>query len=248
MGTRQWTAAMGVCCAVAFGAVRLTAGEVRSPVMDQGPVIDGKIEADEWALSTGFDGFGGNDGELVQARVSGYVGRTLTHIYVAIKSRLPDEGTLLAAVQRDSAKTVYDDAVEVFVNPSPDSPRRWNTNYWPTPWANAATMHARGGAAENPAWRGNWKQSHGFHDGWWHFECEIPITSMGQVAEKRRTTDGAWRINLTRDWKHPWQWSSLSATEGATRLVECESSLTAKHRRCSTGSNQIHSWQISAAY
>ena len=145
----------------------------------------------------------------------GYVGATLTHIYVAIKSRLPDEGMLLAAVERDSAKTVYDDAVEVFINPSPDSPAQVEYQLLTNSLGKCSYhVHTRGGATENAAWRGNWKQSHGFHDGWWHFECEIPIASMGHVGERRRTTDGAWQINLTRDWKHPWQWSSLSATRG----------------------------------
>ncbi len=69
--------------------MRLAAGDVRAPLMDQGPVIDGRIEADEWAVSIGFDGFGGNDGELVQRRVRGYVGATLTHISISVTACLP---------------------------------------------------------------------------------------------------------------------------------------------------------------
>jgi hypothetical protein len=33
---------------------------------------------------------------------------------------------------------------------------------------------------------------------------------MKTVAGGRRTTDGVWLINLCRDWKNPWQWSSLT--------------------------------------
>lgn len=211
----RWAVAVGIASAVAISGVGLAIAEVRAPLMKQGPTIDGAIGADEWAFCAGFDGFGSNDGELVQRRVRAYVGATLTHIYVAIKSRLPDDGELLAAVTRNSAKAVYDDAVEVFVNPCPHKPGQVEYQLLTNSLGKSSyQVHTRGGATENAAWRGNWTQKHGFHDGWWHFECAIPIASMGQVADGRKTTDGAWKINLARDWKYPWQWSSLSAAPG----------------------------------
>ena len=37
----------------------------------------------------------------------------------------------------------------------------------------------------------------------------MPAAGKGRVA-----ADGAWKINLCRDWKSPWQWSSLAAAKG----------------------------------
>ena len=30
------------------------------------------------------------------------------------------------------------------------------------------------------------------------------------MVKDRQTSDGEWRINLTRNWKNPWEWSSLA--------------------------------------
>ena len=184
------------------------------PVMKAAPKIDGRIEAGEWAVSAGFEGFGGA-GTLAQRRVAAYVGATETHLFVAIRSQLPDKGALAAAIARDSLKAVFDDAVEVFVNPTPDQRGQVDYQFLVNSLGKGGyNIHTLGGAKESAAWRGQWQQAHGFHDGTWHFECGVPIASMPMVAKGRRTTDGAWKINLTRDWKSPWEWSSLSAAPG----------------------------------
>lgn len=33
---------------------------------------------------------------------------------------------------------------------------------------------------------------------------------MNMVENGRKTTDGVWSINLCRDWKNGWEWSSLT--------------------------------------
>jgi hypothetical protein len=206
-----------VCCLACLAGARAQGAEATFvvPVMKAPPKIDGRIEAAEWAVSAGFDGFGRDGGKLARRRVQAFVGATRTHLFVAIRSWLPDEGKLLAKVERDSAKAVYDDAVEVFVNPTPDDAKQVDYQVLRNSLGRGSDhVHTLGGAKESPAWRGGWRQAHGFHDGWWHFECGIPVESMGRAARGRKTTDGAWKINLTRDWKFPWEWSSLSAAAG----------------------------------
>jgi hypothetical protein len=51
------------------------------------------------------------------------------------------------------------------------------------------------------------------HDGAWHFECRVPVASMKSGAG-RRTTEGVWGLNLTRNWKSPWEWSSIAGPYG----------------------------------
>ena len=206
---------IGHLAALAGGLAAAGAEEFRVGLMKAAPKIDGRIEAKEWALSAGFEGFGRDGGKLTQRRVQAFVGATRTHIFVAVRSQLPDKGDLAVAVKRDSLKAVFDDAVEVFVNPTPDDGAQVEYQYLVNSLGSGGyQVHTRAGATENAAWRGGWQQAHGKHDGWWHFECGIPVASMGMVAKGRKTTDGAWKINLTRDWKSPWEWSSLSAAAG----------------------------------
>ena len=197
------------CCAAA------AAQTYRVPLMKGPPKIDGRIDPTEWALAAGFEGFGRDEGKLAQRRVRAFVGATASHLYVAVLSQTPDKGALAASVKRDSLKAVFDDALEVFVNPTPDDTKQVEYQFLTNSLGRGGyQVHTLGGATENAAWRGDWQQAHGFGGGFWHFECGIPVASMSRVAKGRKTTDGAWKINLTRDWKSPWEWSSLSAAAG----------------------------------
>ena len=134
-------------------------------------------------VGQGIDGFvQQTDLKLEPRRVKCFVGATETTIYVAIQSQLPDEGDLLTISNADSLKVVYDDSLEVYVCPTPDSSDKVDYQFI----ANSAdrcgyNIHISGNAQEEPSWKGNWKHASGLHDGWWHFECAIPIESMSTV-------------------------------------------------------------------
>jgi hypothetical protein len=193
------------------------------PLAKQAPKIDGRIEPAEWAAGAGFEGFG-YDGKLQQRRAWAYVAATADTLFVAVRSQLPSEGSLAAEVAADSLKAVYDDAIEVFVNPTPDAPRQVDYQMLANSLGKGGYgVHTKGGAEENAAWQGGWRQASSLHDGWWDFECAIPIASMpaAGAGSPRRPTDGTWKINLTRDWKNPWEWSSLSVEGGAFAFSGC---------------------------
>jgi hypothetical protein len=203
------------CLLAALAATAARAQVFVVPTMKQAPRIDGKIERDEWRLGTFIDGFG-HDGTLVRRRATGWVAATQDTLYVAIRSELPYEGTLTAQVDRDGPKVVYDDAVEVFIDPTPEGPGHVSYRMLANSIGKVGYgVQTKGGAEEDAAWQGGWTHAGGFHDGKWHFECAIPLASMPCVKPGRRTTDGQWRINLTRDWKSPWEWSSMSGEGGA---------------------------------
>ncbi|MBM4047975.1 MAG: hypothetical protein FJ279_22975, partial [Planctomycetes bacterium] len=200
-----------------LGGVTAMANDYRVPLMPQPPKVDGKIEAAEWAAAGGFDGFAMN-GQLERRRIRAWVGATPTHLYFAFKSQLPDEGGILAQVNQDTLKLVYDDSIEVWIDPTPGS-EHGNTYQM---LANALGRqaykhHGRGNVREQQDWHGNsmrvsassrfdWQVANGFHDGYWHCEVAVPIEN---VAPGRKATDGAWGINLCRNWKQEWAFSSL---------------------------------------
>jgi hypothetical protein len=206
---------------VALAAAGASAQTFIVPLAKQAPKIDGRIEPAEWAASAGFEGFG-YDGKLQQRRAWAYVAATADTLFMAVRSQLPSEGSLAAEVAADSLKAVYDDAIEVFVNPTPDAPRQVDYQMLANSLGKGGYgVHTKGGAEENAAWQGGWKQASSLHDGWWDFECAIPLASMPAAGASRKATDGTWKINLTRDWKNPWEWSSLSAEGGAFAFSGC---------------------------
>ena len=197
----------------ALGALVISAAEdFRVPLMKQAPKLDGQIEPREWAASAGFDGFITlNDGKLQRRRARGFVGATPTHLYVAIQSQLPDEGALLAEVKTDSLKAAYDDSVEVYVCPTPEAVDKVDYQFLTNSLGKGGyNIHLLGAAKEDVAWRGDFEQAHGQHEGWWLAEVAIPLGRLGAGAQGRKSTDGVWAVNLTRNWKPDWAWSSLS--------------------------------------
>lgn len=202
----HFVVAVAVCHA---GAALGAADAFTVPLMRSAPRIDGRVDEREWALAAGFDGFQ-FEGMLVQRRIRAYVGATEDALHVAILSQLPDEGELAARVDNDSLKAVFDDSLELYIDPSPDAQQhvvyRLLVN---SRGKGGYKVHIFGGAEEDASWNGNWKQAHAVSDGWWRFECSIPVSSMN-MARGRTATEGRWGVNLTRNWKSPWEWSSLS--------------------------------------
>jgi len=199
--------ALELCGPTARGA-----GDFCVPLMKEALKLDGRIEPREWAASAGFDGFLTlNEGKLQRRRARGFVGATATHLYVAIQTQLPDEGALLAGVTTDSLKAVYDDAVEVYVCPTPDAANRVDYQFLCNSLGKGGyNIHLLGAGREEPSWRGDYQQAHAQQDGWWTTEMAIPLASLGLAAQGRTTTNGLWAVNLCRDWKPDWAWSSLS--------------------------------------
>ena len=196
-----------VCVAWLLTAVVPAVGaEFMAAVTGKAPVVDGRIDAAEWADAMGIDGLAW-EGRLDRRRARVMVMATPTHIYAAIQSQLPAEGALLAAVDRDTEKLVFDDSVELWIDPTPGSERgaayqlianTLDRRYF--------AKHARGGEPAEMGWNGQWQVKSGQHEGWWHCEMAVLVES---VAKGRKVTDGTWGINLCRNWKNPWSFSSL---------------------------------------
>jgi hypothetical protein len=188
------------------------ADEFRVPLMTQAPKLDGRIDPKEWAASAGFDGFlTMSEGKLQRRRARGFVGATATHLDIAIQTQLPDEGALAAEVKRDSLKVVYDDAAEVYVCPTPDAVNRVDYQFLCNLLGKSGyDIHLLGASREEPSWQGGYEQAHTQQDGWWNTEIAIPLARLGACAQGRKATDGHWAVNICRDWKPDWSWSTRS--------------------------------------
>ena len=187
--------------------LRAAAGdEYRAPLIAQPPTLDGKVEPVEWQRAVGFDGLSFN-GQLEERRARAYIGATDTHIYVAVVSELPGEGGILARVDKDTPKLVYDDSIEVWVDAAPGEEDAGIFQALANPLGRITYIaHKRGDVPEKPNWRANYEIANGFHDGMWHCEVAVPLE---QLTPGRTASEGRWGINVCRNWKQPWQFSSL---------------------------------------
>ncbi|MDB5327678.1 MAG: hypothetical protein JWM57_3247, partial [Phycisphaerales bacterium] len=181
------------------------------PLMSGAPTVDGKIDPAEWAGAARLDGFTTGERKLEWRSIHTYIGATADTLYVAIQSKLPDDGPLLNVVDHDGLKVVYDDSVEVWIDPQPEVTARVEYQMIANPGGHAGfATQIRGKATEDINWNGAWPRASSQAGGYWNFECAIPIASMSHAGPGRKTTDGTWLLNLCRNWRRPWADSSFA--------------------------------------
>ena len=186
---------------------RAFADRYRVPLMKNPPKIDGFVHPGEWKDAVAFDGFSLN-GNLEERKVRAYIGATEKDFYIAIVSELPPVGKILAQVKRNSSQITYDDAVEIWIDPTPGAATGRTYQMLANSRGQVVYLtHFRGAVKGNPyGWKGNYKMANGFHRGFWDFEAKIPLNNL---VRGRGASVGKWGINLARDFKRPWDFTSL---------------------------------------
>ena len=140
--------------------------------------VDGRIEADEWRSAAEYYGVVTPDGETFPSEVHVYARKDKANAYVAVRSAVPPRGLLsrvmkgapgrLAAID-DAVLLKLDDGRVVCVNAN---------------GAVAAVKEKGKGKSEKVWW-----ESPGFScgstvtNGWWDFECAIPLKEIGDEAK-----------------------------------------------------------------
>jgi hypothetical protein len=120
MIVRPWLFVFFLVIFIPLGTAAVAA-EYRVPLMDKAPKIDGVIDESAWANALQLDGFteAGSKKVLERRRASAYIGATESHIYVAVKTQLPEEGALIAATTpgKPPVGVIHDDSLEIWVDP-----------------------------------------------------------------------------------------------------------------------------------
>ena len=178
-----------------------------APLFENPPRIDGRFSSSEWVRAVGFDGMK-SDEVLEERAVRAFVGATETDIYVAVVSELPQDGALLGKISSDTPKIMYDDTVEVFLNPAPSAGDNQRFRLIASvSGASCCLARSEAGPAERPDLRARCMIEHGFSRDHWIAEFRIPI---GSIAPGRGATEGQWGIDVCRNWKNPWKSSSIA--------------------------------------
>ncbi len=180
----------------------------RAPLTRTPPAIDGTVDPEEWKDAVGFEGLA-YIANLEERTARAYVTADETHLYFALVTEAPPIGGLVAEAKVNSDRIVFDDAIEIWIDPTPGS----DSGVAFQMLANSAgkvayQVETRGAVRPEDyyGWKGGYQVAHGIHGGFWHCEIAVPIAS---VAPGRTATQGRWGLNLCRDWKKPWGFSSL---------------------------------------
>ncbi len=208
-------AAVGGCFVLALGAASVispsawavTTSRYSVPILClpfmKAPPITGPMRPEQWAGADAMVGFCANNPgpNLMPQPARFWVGGDTRHLFVAVVSDTPPGDKVIARavpVAGGNARGVYkDDAVEIWVDPSPDNAR--GLIYQTLINAKAATeqyTYGKGGA--NPgAWRGRWRVSSKIADNRWLLEAAIPWSDFGLKNVEGKQIG----VRICRDWQ-----------------------------------------------
>jgi len=180
------------------------------PPMERPPVMDGKIDMEEWKGSTSFYGLG----EPLDAR-EGYAwfGYDRENLYFAFKTEMPPEGRLVTNVKRMGGEVVGDDSIEIWIVPPGegrdiDGPR--SKGYFQLIINSAGTVfsmhHEPGYGLSAATWGPNISWGSKTDKDFWYMELSIPLKDLGM---KNLIFPSEWRMRLVRNWKNPWRQAAI---------------------------------------
>lgn len=177
------------------------------PLFETVPTIDGEFSEKEWSHAAGFEGLttvtGNSTGKLEERKGKTYLGASLTHFYIAMRTEMPDGGApLYAKIKDDIFKVVFDDSFEIWIDTDPAGV---NVTQFQAMFNSLGkgiyTTHGRKGGKEIKDWNGNYNIKNKVDKDIWTVEVAIPIES---ISAGRKSTEGTWGFGICRNWKQPW--------------------------------------------
>ncbi len=177
---------------------------LRLPFMKTAPCIDGEIKESEWGGAARMEGLClHGSGTLTGGKTSFWVGCDNRKLYIAMISETAPGGKLLARVApvKDGNSRAYlDDNVEFILNPTPDAPKEEKFIY-PALINVTGAVYKQKYAAEHGGenWLGELEIINRIIGDRWHFECAIPLQSLGVNSSLEGKSFG---VRICRNWKH----------------------------------------------
>ena len=181
----------------------------RVPVMESPVSLAHPFREEEWRQAVGFAGFS-YCGNLARRDARAYIAATHSCLYFAVITETLPGGEPRALVTEHSPdQLVWDDSVEIWVDPWPGEDTGVSFQMmFNAKGVDGYTAHTRGKARTEDYydWSGNCRTAHFRVDGAWQALVEAPLASF---CPDRPVTKGKWGINICRNWKDPWAFSSL---------------------------------------
>ncbi len=175
---------------------------VRMPFMKEAPCIDGEIKESEWAGAARMEGLCiHGSGNLTGGKVSFWVGCDNRKLYIAMISETAPGGKLfakVAPVKDGNARAYLDDNVELFFDPTPNAAKEERFIYHAIINSKGAMYRQKYAAAGGENWRDEIEAKSRIIGDRWHFECAIPLQSLGVNSSLEGKPFG---LRICRNWQ-----------------------------------------------
>ncbi len=174
-------------------------------IINKAPVIDGKFDANEWDDAAKLGGFVlASSPQLALSQTETMIASDTQNLYIAFRCNGSGDQLKSTATARDG-HVWEDDAVEIFIQPDPDS-----TTFYQFIGNSAGIFYD--GMKSSSAWNGDWTYKTTVGQGYWQGEISIPLASM----QMKPLVDGKIiGFNVVRD-----QQSGKSESSSWSRVAE----------------------------
>lgn len=181
-----------------FGSgIFVGASEFTVPSTPKAPVIDGRVNADEWQNALLLSGAGS---KLDSRRTQIYLTWDAKCLYIAMRSEIPPHGK--PVLSKNSLGLVMDDSIEVWFAP-PEKYRNIEANKFGefqliANYAGEVSLmhHNPGYGLPVKVWKAAVKTANSIHDGIWDLEIAIPAGALGF---QQLTAPADWKLLLVRN-------------------------------------------------
>ncbi len=185
---------------VLFSAIAMFVGAAEYPVPQtrKAPVIDGRINADEWKSALVIGGAGN---PVDPRRTECYLNWDAGHLYLAVRSETPPRDKLVTTPK--AINIVMDDSVEFWFDPPKDSRTVEQAKFGEFQLIANHTgelylqHHNPGYGLPARKWQAEVKVANSVHDGVWDIEIAIPAKAFGY----ENLGEGDWKILPVRNFR-----------------------------------------------
>jgi hypothetical protein len=186
---------------VAQQKIIYSAPQIRLPLMQTPPVIDGTIHDNEWSGADRMERFG-RSAPLSPQQASFWVGGDAQNLYIAVRTETPPNGQILQRANQlpgdTDARPFDDDSIEIYLCPNPTAPAAEQLVYQGIFNARSAIYDQLFTASGGQAWRGNWQIKNSVNGDHWDCEIALPWKDVGIMGSPLGKTMA---LRIGRDWK-----------------------------------------------
>lgn len=197
MNLKQFAATTLTAAAAVVSAQNFDTPKITMPLMKKAPVIDGRINSEEWSGAARMERFSERGPKAFPAESSFWVGSDGKKFFVAIRSEIPPAGIRQRAMPRTSnnAAVTSDDNAEIVIIPDMQAEK---LKILHSIINNRGALYSQGSTGGTPGpWRGNWQAKGSVKDGFWDFEAAIPLADL-DIAPGRMPKEMG--IRICRTW------------------------------------------------
>ena len=186
---------------VAQQKIIYSAPQIRLPLMQTPPVIDGTIHDNEWSGADRMERFG-RSAPLSPQQASFWVGGDAQNLYIAVRTETPPNGQILQRANPlpgdTDARPFDDDSIEIYLCPNPTAPAAKQLVYQGIFNAKSAIYDQLFTASGGQAWRGDWQIKNSVDGDHWDCEIALPWKDVGIIGSPSGKTMA---LRIGRDWK-----------------------------------------------